>query len=715
MTRSLLALLFVASAIARPDVAAAADQTILGRTFVVSNPDPGGDPSRRKIVVLAREDGSPNTIVGDPMASGVTFDVIANGATSTSQTFTVPPGVAASHGAGWRATSTGWMYRDATGTNGPVHTLVIKRTTSGQFTLKVVIYGRQGPEPQPRVVVVPPAPGTDGGLVLTINGGDTYCVAFGGAAGGSVQNLPSTGVPVGARTFKIMRPTSEPGCPTPATTTTTVTTSSTTSSVQVTTTSTTPTTVQHCGNGTLDPGEACDPPGSMTCPVSSPAGSFVACNADCTCGSTTSSTSTSSTSSTSTSVTTTTSTSRTTTTGVNSTSSTSSSSVTTTSHSTSTASSTSTTPPPSTTSTTVAGCPTRLAFTTTAGTTSCGGAALSPGAAAPFTGAIFSATTGGTKVADLGLSCLYVGGGGNTSTAPNGNPDGPTTVFGVNACNGSTLTLVGNAGSGRQDCSLAPFATKHCTRTPATACTDDTQCGGPGQCNPDARCFFGPPLPVPAGPTSTCLLNVFAADGGGTVDRTAGTSSITIPLSSRVYLTGNNKVCTNGAVGSNGFGLCTSDSNCGGTVGSCQAATACPRCINNTCIGGQNHGHTGCTPVGSKATALECPPQDTQFVGPLGVTLSPLGTGLSVLTSDASGNFCPSQRTAGAFGKSTARRIEETGSAAGNIADNASHPVTIAATFCIPATGNALVDGGTGADLPGPGGVSIRGTLQTLP
>ena len=40
-----------------------------------------------------------------------------------------------------------------------------------------------------------------------------------------------------------------------------------------------------CGNGIIDPGEDCDPPGSITCPPGSPAGAFLPCNPDCTCGS----------------------------------------------------------------------------------------------------------------------------------------------------------------------------------------------------------------------------------------------------------------------------------------------------------------------------------------------------------------------------------------------------------------------------------------------
>ena len=38
-----------------------------------------------------------------------------------------------------------------------------------------------------------------------------------------------------------------------------------------------------CGNAILEPGEQCDPPGSLTCPPGSPSGAHVACNADCTC------------------------------------------------------------------------------------------------------------------------------------------------------------------------------------------------------------------------------------------------------------------------------------------------------------------------------------------------------------------------------------------------------------------------------------------------
>jgi hypothetical protein len=40
---------------------------------------------------------------------------------------------------------------------------------------------------------------------------------------------------------------------------------------------------QTCGNGIIETPEACDPPGSISCPAGSPGGAFLACAADCTC------------------------------------------------------------------------------------------------------------------------------------------------------------------------------------------------------------------------------------------------------------------------------------------------------------------------------------------------------------------------------------------------------------------------------------------------
>jgi hypothetical protein len=47
-----------------------------------------------------------------------------------------------------------------------------------------------------------------------------------------------------------------------------------------------PAVAQTCGNGLVEAGEACDPPGSIACPPGSPAGAILACASDCTCPST---------------------------------------------------------------------------------------------------------------------------------------------------------------------------------------------------------------------------------------------------------------------------------------------------------------------------------------------------------------------------------------------------------------------------------------------
>src|SRR5947208_7781055 len=92
-----------------------------------------------------------------------------------------------------------------------------------------------------------------------------------------------------------------------------------------------------------------------------------------------------------------------------------------------------------------------------------------------------------------------------------------------------------------------------------------------------------------------------------------------------------------------------------------------------------------------------------------GVTLHPFSTGSS-LASDTGGSFCAGQTSPGAFG-GEAGRITEMGSPLGA---NLSNPfaTTLAGTFCIPATGNGVVDGLS--DLPGPGAVSVPGTTSLV-
>jgi hypothetical protein len=56
--------------------------------------------------------------------------------------------------------------------------------------------------------VVPPNSGDTGGAIFTINGGDTYCIAFGGSAGGRESRDT-------AQSWRISNATGQPGCPAP--------------------------------------------------------------------------------------------------------------------------------------------------------------------------------------------------------------------------------------------------------------------------------------------------------------------------------------------------------------------------------------------------------------------------------------------------------------------------------------------------------------------
>jgi len=75
--------------------ARAADQTILGAQLVVRNPDPT-NPAKRKVMATAKEVASFNTIVGNPVAAGATFSIMANGGTPSAQIFVLPAGMSPS-------------------------------------------------------------------------------------------------------------------------------------------------------------------------------------------------------------------------------------------------------------------------------------------------------------------------------------------------------------------------------------------------------------------------------------------------------------------------------------------------------------------------------------------------------------------------------------------------------------------------------------------
>src|SRR5262245_4286148 len=87
-------------------MARAVDQTVLGKSFVVKDPIPGFAPTLRSVVILGKEPASDNAVVGNPITNGARVEVIANGANSSSQTFSMPAGALTPGGAGWKALGT---------------------------------------------------------------------------------------------------------------------------------------------------------------------------------------------------------------------------------------------------------------------------------------------------------------------------------------------------------------------------------------------------------------------------------------------------------------------------------------------------------------------------------------------------------------------------------------------------------------------------------
>jgi ELWxxDGT repeat protein len=190
-----------------------APQIVLGKSLAVKDPAPGVDPARRSVVVVGKETASDDTVVGNPLANGATIEIIANGAGATAQTFTLPAGAAAPGVAGWKAVGTpvtGYKYTDALGAHGPVKAALLQRKADGTFLIKVTAKGLLG-----SITVLPPAPGSDGGMRFVIPGGATYCVAFGGDAAGLIKNTPTAGVP--NKAFRVastaLVPTLAAGCP----------------------------------------------------------------------------------------------------------------------------------------------------------------------------------------------------------------------------------------------------------------------------------------------------------------------------------------------------------------------------------------------------------------------------------------------------------------------------------------------------------------------
>jgi hypothetical protein len=145
----------------------AVPQQLLGKRFVVkANAD-----APRRILALGAESATDVSVVGDPTTSGGRLRIIIHGATPTETTFVLGAPQ-------WTKTSTGFVYRNA---SDGVRRVLLKRSPGGAALLKVVIVTMPGGLFDN---VLPPNPGEDVSVILTIEGGGEYCFALGGVSGG---------------------------------------------------------------------------------------------------------------------------------------------------------------------------------------------------------------------------------------------------------------------------------------------------------------------------------------------------------------------------------------------------------------------------------------------------------------------------------------------------------------------------------------------------
>lgn len=270
----------------------------------------------------------------------------------------------------------------------------------------------------------------------------------------------------------------------------------------------------------------------------------------------------------------------------------------------------------------------------------------------------------GTVTRNLDCGDLAIG-SGNSVLPPSALPDGAVVHFELGSC--SILPLL--------NCAL------EAVETPGTG-FDCTTTG----------CFFGAPVPIPNGALSACSVNQFSAPASGSVNLLNGTTTASTPLALHVFLTGNDpqpcpRCSATGSPAAPGTGTCDRGANAGGA----------------------------CTTTNSQGLSKDCLPggaDGSTDLGFINANLSPVTTGTASI-SNPSGLFCPGQTTPGCFGDTTCRSVTMTGSAPASPITSAltPQPATLVSTFCVPGTGNALLDGPAG--LPGPAVISLPGQVRS--
>jgi hypothetical protein len=166
---------------------------IKGKRLLVKDSRPNVDETGRRLTLLAKRTGGP-ALTGNPVADGATLNVALAGVLPTEQTFNLPAG-------NWDALgSAGYRYTDAGGANGPIKTVLLKRSGAGRIMFKVIALGTKG-----LIQVMPPNTGT-GATAILVTGTSRYCTTLGGAAGGSILTNSET-------QFKVKNPTAAVVCP----------------------------------------------------------------------------------------------------------------------------------------------------------------------------------------------------------------------------------------------------------------------------------------------------------------------------------------------------------------------------------------------------------------------------------------------------------------------------------------------------------------------
>ena len=105
---------------------------------------------------------------------------------------------------GFNATDSRYLYIDERGENGPVASFYLMASVS--FRMKAVIEARGN---NPSVDLVPPNPGTGGGMIATIPAGDRYCALFDPSLGAKISSQNDEEL------FRIGRTRNRGSCPPP--------------------------------------------------------------------------------------------------------------------------------------------------------------------------------------------------------------------------------------------------------------------------------------------------------------------------------------------------------------------------------------------------------------------------------------------------------------------------------------------------------------------